>query len=306
MEVYVPKKEEKLVGEGLVDLESLPTLSAYPGKSINTIERRDILDFGDEGFLLDNALSQEECKYYIDKAERMGLGPIHEANHSYRNSDRIMVRSPGLSEALFNRIKPYLTDIKICGDPKKKHITGIGFLLQGTWSPVGLNDAFRICRYYPGGHFAPHFDGHFVKDSNERSMVTLMLYLNGGFEGGPTNFVNEKQPLFKDEQGRYVAEEKNILYRVQPEAGLAIIFNHHRLHEGGALLKGVKYILRTDIMYRRNEAMVLTPKDEQGLQLMQEAERLEGARDEQKAAELYRKAFKLSPMLEDYYNTGST
>jgi hypothetical protein len=133
-------------------------------------------------------------------------------------------------------------------------------------------------------------------------MVTLMLYLNGGFEGGSTNFVNEKQSLFKDVQGRYVAEEKNILYRIQPDPGLAIIFNHHRLHEGSTLRSGVKYILRTDIMYRRNERLELTQRDEQGLLLMKEAERLEAARNEVSAAEHYRKAFKLSPMLEDYYN----
>ena len=55
---------------------------------------------------------------------------------------------------------------------------------------------FRLCRYYPGGHFAPHFDGHFVKNSRERSMKTFMLYLNGGFGGATTNFVNEDQQLY--------------------------------------------------------------------------------------------------------------
>ena len=55
---------------------------------------------------------------------------------------------------------------------------------------------FRICRYQPGGHFAPHFDGHFVEAANKRSMMTLMVYLNGDIEGGTTNFVDENQTLY--------------------------------------------------------------------------------------------------------------
>jgi len=35
--------------------------------------------------------------------------------------------------------------------------------------------------------------------------------------------------------GKYCAEEKNIVGSVQPEAGLCILFNHFRLHEGAQL-----------------------------------------------------------------------
>ena len=45
---------------------------------------------------------------------------------------------------------------------------------------------------------APHYDGHFRRNGKERSMKTFMLYLNGGFEGGSTNFVDECQMLFRD------------------------------------------------------------------------------------------------------------
>ena len=39
----------------------------------------------------------------------------------------------------------------------------------------------------------------------------------------------------KGPDGKYCAEEKNILCRIHPETGLAIIFNHNRLHEGEKL-----------------------------------------------------------------------
>ena len=38
---------------------------------------------------------------------------------------------------------------------------------------------------------------------------------------------------------------------VSPKAGTALIFNHDTLHEGLPVTEGVKYIIRTEVMYRR-------------------------------------------------------
>ena len=38
---------------------------------------------------------------------------------------------------------------------------------------------------------------------------------------------------------------------VTPRQGTALIFNHDTLHEGLPVTSGVKYILRTEIMFRR-------------------------------------------------------
>ena len=38
---------------------------------------------------------------------------------------------------------------------------------------------------------------------------------------------------------------------VVPRTGTALIFNHDTLHEGQPVTKGTKYIIRTEIMYRR-------------------------------------------------------
>lgn len=58
-----------------------------------------------------------------------------------------------------------------------------------------------MCKYEPGGHFAPHFDGHYVLQGDDeatvRSLKTFMMYLNGGFLGGTTNFVDESQTLYQ-------------------------------------------------------------------------------------------------------------
>ena len=46
--------------------------------------------------------------------------------------------------------------------------------------------------------------------------------------------------------------EKN---RFAPEItqGMVLMFEHRILHEGAKLLKGVKYIIRTDVMYTYDE-----------------------------------------------------
>lgn len=56
---------------------------------------------------------------------------------------------------------------------------------------------FRLARYKEGGHFAPHNDGFFVRSATERSLQTFMVYLNGDFLGGSTNFIDTSQKLYK-------------------------------------------------------------------------------------------------------------
>ena len=96
---------------------------------------------------------------------------------------------------------------------------------------------FRYYRYDPGQQFAPHYDGAFVRGPDEESKLTFMVYLNEGFAGGETNFYD----------GWSAAPRLS----VRPECGKALVFVHRQLHEGAAVVRGRKYVLRTDVMYRR-------------------------------------------------------
>lgn len=42
-----------------------------------------------------------------------------------------------------------------------------------------------------------------------------------------------------------------------PETGTALIFNHDSLHEAEPVFIGTKYIIRTEIMYRRVDTEML-------------------------------------------------
>ena len=62
-----------------------------------------------------------------------------------------------------------------------------------------------------------------------------MIYLNEDFDGGETNF--------------YFLSQEPVL-SVRPVRGQALVFAHWKLHEGAEVLRGRKYVLRTDVMYR--------------------------------------------------------
>ncbi len=136
-----------------------------------------------------------------------------------RDNDRVMIDDPALAASLWERAKPLVP------------ADWLG------WKAVGLNERFRYDRYGEGQHFAPHYDGCFARDNGERSHFSFIVYLNDGFEGGETAFHQTRPPL-----------------KVRPERGKALVFYHRQLHEGMAVLKGRKYVLRTDLMFRQAEA----------------------------------------------------
>jgi prolyl 4-hydroxylase len=73
-------------------------------------------------------------------------------------------------------------------------------------------------------------DAPFARENGELSLLTFMIYLNGGYKGGATRF-------------------ESLAVRGQP--GTALVFEHGLIHEGGEVTEGVKYVLRSDVMYGR-------------------------------------------------------
>jgi hypothetical protein len=69
----------------------------------------------------------------------------------------------------------------------------------------------------------------FERSPRERSFITVIVYLNDESVGGET--------LFAD-------------VSVKPEIGTALLFPHEVMHQGSQILSGVKWVLRTDVMYR--------------------------------------------------------
>ena len=177
-------------------------------------------------FTLENFLTPEECKSFIERSETIGyeeskirttFGEV--MNKDVRDNYRVVFDDPELAASIFERVKEYL--------PKELDETK-------EWELLNLNERFRFYRYEEGQQFKQHKDGSFVRNDNEVSKVTLLMYLNDNFEGGATRFCLENE------------------YE-QPKEGKLLLFRHGMLHAGCVVLSGVKYVLRTDVMYKRKE-----------------------------------------------------
>lgn len=70
----------------------------------NTIIRKEILDFGDEGFLLSNVLSPKECKHYIAEGERIGFQKIIGVQDHHRSCKRFTIHSHACDKPFAGRI----------------------------------------------------------------------------------------------------------------------------------------------------------------------------------------------------------
>lgn len=167
-------------------------------------------------------LTSEECADLVQRIEELApeLAPIKTAlgdqvRTSVRNNERVVFDDQALAAKLFSEAQDHLPE-----EFKGRRI-------------VGANERFRCYRYKPGMRFAPHSDGSFERDDKEKSFYTFLVYLNDGFEGGKTTFFTEPEVI------------------VKPVAGDGVLFQHPLVHEGSIVNSGVKYVARTDIMYRK-------------------------------------------------------
>jgi len=93
--------------------------------------------------------------------------------------------------------------------------------------PVGLPREIRFYRYSNGQRFKMHKDGPWT-ENGVSSKLTFLVYLNDGFVGGATDFRE---------------------FNISPKLGSALLFVHDTWHEGAAVVEGVKYVLRSDVLY---------------------------------------------------------
>lgn len=168
--------------------------------------------------IIDGFLATEECKHLISLAEQAGFAdaPIISYGREVlarevRNNLRVLIDDSKLASELWVRVQPLL-----------------GIWVPG-WKAVGLNERFRFYRYEHDQMFSLHRDLPY-ETRNTRSFLSLIMYLNDDFEGGETEFEG---------------------FSVLPKVGRAAVFKHSLLHQGNAVKTGVKYAVRTDIMFCR-------------------------------------------------------
>lgn len=272
--------------------------------------------FGGRCLALRNVLTQEECSYLIQEMSTGGeVNPVT-YRQDYRRNDRCTFESRELASLLWQRVRPVAQELALfvdAEDPSRQRLQTfepgicpeelrVGYGCEGLWVPVGLNECVRFCRYNPGGFFRAHCDGRFRRSDDEMSFFTCMFYLDGVMDGGATRFLKIDAELT---QSNYLqpAKPENILASLTPSAGLCVLFfQPGLLHEGEELRSGIKHILRTEVMFRRDESTKpkRSEQEEEAWALAMQAQAI-GDTEPTKACGLYRRAFKLDPKLEHMF-----
>lgn len=177
------------------------------------------------------ALSGRECAELLARVNAKGFTPAlvntglgkQVLKPKTRDGFRVIVDSQPLAAWLLEVLRPHL--------PQE---------LEDGSQLVELNERCRFLCYTPGQAFEAHCDASFPRPSGhqragDRSRVTVQLYLHDVPEahGGATTF----DPARPHAIGH------------QPAAGSVLLFSQDLRHEGSLLRQGLKYTLRTEVMY---------------------------------------------------------
>jgi hypothetical protein len=201
-------------------------------------------------FQLLNVLSRDECLRFIELTESLGYLPDaavslpRSVRHNHNATWVVDEQTDGI---IWRRCENFTTvDKGFFGDKKA----------------LGLNARFRFYRYERGDFFKPHTDGAWPGSRavgkqlipnaypDRFSQMSVLLFLSDDFEGGDTLFlVNQNdasRPAREQDEAEWV--------HVRTPVGGALCFPHgihpaHCLHSSEEIVSGVKYIIRTDMLF---------------------------------------------------------
>ncbi|KAJ7172600.1 hypothetical protein C8R46DRAFT_893569 [Mycena filopes] len=187
---------------------------------------------------VDHALSPAECKSFVNFINKlpMEITPPKKRGEAERHNHRFSITSVDFAKRLHAVFAPHLSPFV----PAKT-----GKAAVGPARPAhSFNSNIRVYKYTPLQYFGPHYDDD-CRDSmtGAKSEWTLLLYLTGyedGVEGGETLFYPSAKPTSED------------VIKAPLTRGTALLHRHGRdcmLHEGSPVVRGTKYVLRTDVMF---------------------------------------------------------
>ncbi|KAJ5683124.1 hypothetical protein N7462_006289 [Penicillium macrosclerotiorum] len=191
-----------------------------------------------------------------------------------RKSSRILWDSPDVAQRLLDRLRPHLHACGVDRVVGRPGVTGLGPARRGEALVLTrVNERLRVLRYDGGDYFRPHWDGCYVTpDGREQSLFTMHLYLNGDGEQDAEELgaameraekLNDENEMKKiDDKEK---EEETLLggatsfadtfhatetVRVFPKTGSVLVFQQRNLlHGGDDVFRGVKFTVRSDLMY---------------------------------------------------------
>lgn len=219
------------------------------GYDISRIHRREVADVPG-AYQLMNVFSADEVKRFIDVTESLGYlkdAAVSLPREVRHNNNVTWVTDDRTERLIWHRIAHLAEQNLAIFDGKK---------------PLGINTRFRFYRYQPGDYFQYHIDGDWpgskvvgrqlIRNAypDRYSQMTFLVLLSEGFEGGATRFLVDSRYPGQPARSR----ENAIEIDVSTPAGSVLCFPHgrhplHCLHSSETIRRGVKYIIRSDLLF---------------------------------------------------------
>ena len=203
-------------------------------------------------FVLSNVLSVEECTQLLQLSEAMGYtedAPVSLGRHIRRNENCVWLADDSLWQPIWRRVAEHM--------PPR---------VEGG-APAGLNQRWRLYKYGTSDVFKIHSDGSWpgskadvangvvVRDAyrDRWSQLTFLLYLDDDYDGGETTFVVDGEGRPAMPRGNMISGDAQLRgVRVAQGSVLCFFHGEHELsmlHEGSEVTRGVKHIVRSDVLY---------------------------------------------------------
>ena len=217
--------------------------------NLNTVQRHELTQIP-ASFQLTNLLTPSECQRFIEQSEALGYSQdasVSLPRKVRQNENVVWIIDDVTHDILWERCQALITQAPQLFQYKKA---------------VALNKRFRFYKYSEGDFFKPHTDGAWPGSAiiNEKvvyntypkqySEMTFLILLSDDFEGGETAFYVHKD----DAQKAAKRTEDVSIVEIKTPRGGVLCFPHgthpqHCLHGSREILKGVKYIIRTDLLF---------------------------------------------------------
>jgi len=190
------------------------------------------------GIVLSGLLTRRECQKIIAETERVGYG-YTSFPKAYRGNRRLQLDdvTGTLAAKIWSGIQSFVpAQLQVDWMPKNR----LGDYPTGRWRAVGCKTRFRFSKYFAGEHFEKHVDSLQCFGPDRFSLLTVNVYLND---------------LLPEQHGRtrfFLARDGDSVASAGGTAGSLVIFRQEGpIHDGEALSSGLKYLMRTDVIYEK-------------------------------------------------------
>jgi hypothetical protein len=254
--------------------------------------------------LTTKVVTKKECENIISNVSKYYMPEkLTSYPSNIRDAHRSCIIDEKFADLLWFRLNKIIT---------KYEIKPYGLHKHNNWIPVKINPCMRISKYDTGSiGFKYHYDNQFLESDTIRSGLSVIIYLNDYTNFYTTSFFDTNKISLS---GLTVEEEIKsnggiddyTRFDIKPLIGQCVIFEHNLLHCGLPVMTGIKWIIRTDVVYESTDNIPQYPtvisedKYKNTLYHFRNAQQAELKGDVIQASELYERS--LSMRIHTVYN----